>query len=190
MRIAEEQTIIPTEQSQPYSPIHDNYRFVSPPNASPVADLRWKVSQMDGFNNNNNNNNDASREFKSPTAVPQRLVQASMDSEHFDILGNTIVEMGDNSNNATGLARTHIATHHFSSFERLIFAITDDDVATFDRLGIPIEQVVNFEFDGGTNVLNFAIEQERINMVNHLAQLTKDKPSVRQRLIEHRFGKD
>lgn len=63
-------------------------------------------------------------------------------------------------------------------------------MATFDRLGIPIEQVASFEFDGGTNVLNFAIEQERINMVNHLAQLTKDKPSVRQRLIEHRFGKD
>ena len=100
MRIAEEDRTIPTEQSQPYSPIHDNYRFVSPSsNASPVADLRWKVSQMDGFNNNNNTNSDAGREvIKSSQAVPQRIVQSSMDSEHFDILGNTIVEMGDTNN--------------------------------------------------------------------------------------------
>ena len=107
MKIAEEDQTIPTEHSQPYSPIHDNYQFVSPSNASnnasPVADLKWKVSQMDRFNNNNSNhhnNDDAGREFnRSPAAVQQqRLVQSSMDSEHFDILGNTIVEMGDNSN--------------------------------------------------------------------------------------------
>ena len=63
------------------------------------------------------------------------------------------------------LARTNIATHHFSSFERLVFAITDDDTATFDRLNIPLDEVASLEFDGGLNILNFAIEQERILMV-------------------------
>lgn len=53
---------------------------------------------MDGFNNNNNTNSDAGREVIKSPAVPQRIVQSSMDSEHFDILGNTIVEMGDTNN--------------------------------------------------------------------------------------------
>ena len=52
----------------------------------------------------------------------------------------------------------HIATQHFTSFERLIFAITDDDVQTFDRLAIPIQDIVEFELEGGLNLLNFAIE--------------------------------
>lgn len=67
------------------------------------------------------------------------------------------------------LARTNIATLHFSNFERLIFAITDDDVATIDRLGIPLEDLARFEFDNNANILNFAIEHERVNIVLHLA---------------------
>ena len=46
-----------------------------------------------------------------------------------------------------------------------MFAITDDDTATFDRLNIPLDEVASLEFDGGLNILNFAIEQERILMV-------------------------
>ena len=86
--------------------------------------------------------------------------------------------------------RTNIATQHFSSFERLIFAITDDDISTFDRLQIPLDEIVRFEIDGGLNILNFAIEQERINIVKHLAKLTKPHPDLRKCLLEHRFGKD
>ncbi len=90
----------------------------------------------------------------------------------------------------SAIGRPNIATHNFSNFERLIFAITDDDVATFDRLGMQIEDVANLEFDAGACVLNFAIEQERIAMVYHLAHLTKNKPHIRAQLVEHRFGKD
>ena len=86
------------------------------------------------------------------SANNQGFVHASMDS--FDL---TNTEILDNSNNAHNF-RTNIATQHFTNFERLVFAISDDDVQTFDRLGIPIEEVANFEFDGGQNVLNFAIE--------------------------------
>lgn len=53
-----------------------------------------------------------------------------------------------------------------------MFAITDDDVATFDRLNIRLDNLANLEFEGGSNVLNFAIENERSNIVQHLAALT------------------
>lgn len=71
-----------------------------------------------------------------------------------------------------------------------MFAITDDDIVTFDRLGIPLEDLVNLEFEGGTNVLNFAIENERSNIVAHLAELTEEKPEMRKKLLEHRFRQD
>ena len=39
----------------------------------------------------------------------------------------------------TMMGRTHIiATQVFTVYERMIFAITDDDVANFDKLGVPI----------------------------------------------------
>ena len=41
------------------------------------------------------------------------------------------------------MLRTNIATQHFTNYERLIFAITDDDVATFDRLNIPLADLAN-----------------------------------------------
>jgi len=88
------------------------------------------------------------------------------------------------------LIRTNIATQNFSNLERLMFAITDDDVATFDRLDIPLEDLANLEFEGGTNVLNFAIEQERANIVQHLADLTTNRPEIRKTLLEHRFRND
>ena len=88
---------------------------------------------------------------------------------------------------AEGLARTNIATHHFTNFERLVFAISDDDVATLDRLSIPLEDLVKLEFDNNANILNFAIEQERINIVIHLAYLTKNRPDIRKKMLEHRF---
>ena len=53
---------------------------------------------------------------------------------------------------------TNIATYHFSNFERLIFAITDDDVATLDRLGFTAQELAKIELDEGLNVLNLAIE--------------------------------
>lgn len=81
-------------------------------------------------------------------------MQASLDSEQMDLYANTM----DIVEHPSAIGRPNIATHNFSNFERLIFAITDDDVATFDRLGMQIEDVANLEFDAGACVLNFAIE--------------------------------
>lgn len=92
--------------------------------------------------------------------------------------------------NKTTCIRTMIATQNFSSIERLIFAITDDDTVTFDRLGVPLEDLANLEFEGGANVLNFAIEHERPNIMAHLAKLTEEKPIIRKKLLEHRFRQD
>ncbi len=60
--------------------------------------------------------------------------------------------------NAGCLARTNIATHHFTNIERLIFAIYDDDSKTFDKMGIPLEDLAKLELDDGANVLNVAID--------------------------------
>lgn len=79
--------------------------------------------------------------------------------------------------------QTNIATHVFSSFERLILAITDDDVTTFDRLSIPIAEVVKIELDGGLNVLNLAVDQERLQIIRHLAKLTANAPELRNQLV-------
>ena len=92
--------------------------------------------------------------------------------------------------NLIGAGRTIIATQHFLSFERLILAITDDDVLTFSQLGLPLHEIVKFELEGGFNVLNLAIDQERISIVRHLAKITADDLELRDRLIEHRHGRD
>ena len=49
---------------------------------------------------------------------------------------------------------------------------------------------MKFELDGGLNVLNFAIEQERISIVKYLAKLTEGEPKLRKLILEHRHGKD
>lgn len=46
------------------------------------------------------------------------------------------------------------------------------------------------QFEQGLNILNFAIENERINIVVHLDMITKGYPDVRRELIEHKFRKD
>ena len=46
--------------------------------------------------------------------------------------------------------------------DRLIYAIRDDDVETFKKLGVPFEEYINLSFDHGMNILNFAIDQERM----------------------------
>jgi len=104
-----------------------------------------------------------------------------------NVTTNTVVGDFQLEQQRTGLMRTNIATHHFTNFERLIYAIMDDDVATIDRLGIPLEELASLEFEGNANILNFAIEQERISIVLHLADLTNNRPEVRRKLLEHRF---
>ena len=71
-----------------------------------------------------------------------------------------------------------MATSNFSPSERLIFAVTDDDVQTFTSLGLTLEEIINLRFDRMMNILNFAIDQERESIVKHLAQITVDRPDL------------
>ena len=51
-------------------------------------------------------------------------------------------------------------------------AITDDDVTAFNKQNFSVDELVNMRFDKMMNILNFAIDQERVNIVDHLAKLT------------------
>ena len=43
-------------------------------------------------------------------------------------------------------------------------------------------------FDRMMNILNFAIDQVRINIVDHLAKITKDRKDLQEHLIDYKFG--
>ena len=103
--------------------------------------------------------------------------------------GNEIIAV-DGSQQLSNIIRTNIGTHHFTSYERLIIAVTDDDVVALERLAIPLEELSSMEFEGGHNILNFAIEQERVAIVKHLASATTYRPEIREKLLNHRYGKD
>ena len=45
-------------------------------------------------------------------------------------------------------------------------------------------------FEQGLNILNLAIEHERVNMVLHLDTITKNYPKVREDLLKHKIRKD
>ena len=81
-------------------------------------------------------------------------------------------------------------TANSDSLQRLIFAIIDDDVENFEKLGIPIEKLPGLMFEQGLNILNLAIEHERINIVLHLDTITKNYPKVREELLKHKIRKD
>lgn len=121
------------------------------------------------------------------------VVRTMLDQDQVEIYQNTTMcALGSEltHDRPDGVLRTNIATHHFTNFERLIYAVMDDDAATIDRLAIPLEELACFEFEDGANILNFAIEQERVNIVLHLAQLTSNKPDIRKKLLQHKFRQD
>ena len=83
-----------------------------------------------------------------------------------------------------------MATSNFSPSERLIFAITDDDVGTFQRLGLSLDDIVNLRFERMMNILNFAIDQERVRIIAYLAEITKDRKDLQQHLVNYKFGQN
>jgi hypothetical protein len=38
------------------------------------------------------------------------------------------------------------------------------------------------------NILNFAIDQERCAIINHLATVTANRPEIQEKLVKYRFG--
>ena len=81
-----------------------------------------------------------------------------------------------------------MGSENFTGGERLIFAISDDDVEMFNKLKVPVDELAYLRFDTNLNILNFAIEQERINIMKHLAVITADRPDIQQALVTHKYG--
>ena len=84
----------------------------------------------------------------------------------------------------------HAAPSILTKVDRLIYAIRDDDVETFKKLGVPFEEYINLSFDFGMNILNFAIDQERMSIINYLAIVTADNPELQKKLATNRFDKN
>ena len=61
---------------------------------------------------------------------------------------------------------------------------------TFKKLGVPFEEYMNLSFDHGMNILNFAIDQERMEIINYLAIITADNPELQKKLSANRFEKN
>lgn len=76
------------------------------------------------------------------------------------------------------LQPTYMGSDNFTTEERMIFAITDDDVDTFSKLSISLDDLANLRFDTDLNVLNFAIDQERVSIVKYLALITAERPDI------------
>lgn len=90
---------------------------------------------------------------------------------------------------SSGLAsHTYMGSDNFTLNERLIFAITDDDVETFKRLAVSVDDLPNMRFDTDLNILNFAIDQERVKIVKHLAEITANRQDIREQLYTYRYG--
>ena len=56
------------------------------------------------------------------------------------------------------------------------------------RLNVPIEDYIDLNFDFGMNILNYAIDQERCAIINHLARVTASRPEIKEKLVKNRFG--
>ena len=84
----------------------------------------------------------------------------------------------------------HMDSSNFSPSERLVLAITDDDVAAFKQQNFSVEELVSMRFDKMMNILNFAVDQERVNIVDHLAKLTQGRDDLKKELVDYKFGQN
>ena len=139
--------------------------------------------------------NHPARNKFSPVEETSELQESVFDSRFTNIgeiaLRETETEnLNENAEMSQSATRTNIGTQNFGNFERLVFAITDDDVTTFSKFQIQLEDLAKLEFEGGTNILNFAIENERVSIIQHLASLTEERPEIREELLNHRFRPD
>ena len=71
-----------------------------------------------------------------------------------------------------------------------MIAITDDDPVNFARQGFKPEELQSMYLEGDMNILNFAIDNERIEIIKYLATIAGKFPEFKRELINHRFSKD
>ena len=83
-----------------------------------------------------------------------------------------------------------MATTLSNPSQRLLIAITDDDPKCMERLNFTPEEIINFRMEGEMNILNFAIDNERIEIIKFLASIGKKLPRFAEILLNYRFGKD
>ncbi len=79
---------------------------------------------------------------------------------------------------------------HFTPSDQLIIAIGEDNVPKFKsvivRLGI--DHILGQRFDHGMNILNYAVDQESIEIVEFLSQILN--PEQIKTLVNHRYAKE
>ena len=46
------------------------------------------------------------------------------------------------------------------------------------------------QIEGDMNILNFAIDNERVEIIKHLANIAKTSVEFKHEMINHRFSKD
>jgi hypothetical protein len=51
-----------------------------------------------------------------------------------------------------------------------------------------LETVLNLRFEHGMSILNYAIDQESIEVVNALYMLTKARPQLVSQLLQHKYA--
>ena len=61
---------------------------------------------------------------------------------------------------------------------------------TFEKLNITPEDLLSYRMEGEMNILNFAIDNERVEIIRYLAKLSKRFYEFGQELVNYRFGKD
>jgi hypothetical protein len=66
--------------------------------------------------------------------------------------------------------------------------VTEDDLDAIQSLDIDIEMLLSVRFEKNMNILNFAIDNESVEIVCYLAELLKDRPEEKKFLVQHRFG--
>ena len=88
------------------------------------------------------------------------------------------------------MSPTQMGTTLSTPGKRLMIAITDDDPVNFARQGFTPEELQSMYLEGDMNILNFAIDNERIEIVKYLATIASKFPEFKAELINHRFSKD
>ena len=74
------------------------------------------------------------------------------------------------------MSNTQMGTTFSCPNKRLIIAISDDDPKNFAKLNFSMEDLANVRIEDDMNILNFAIDNERVEIIKYLGQLAKEYP--------------
>ena len=91
--------------------------------------------------------------------------------------------------NTEGPSRSNIGgAQSFTSNEQVVFAISDDDLETFEGFDLSVDIIRDARFAQGMNILNLIVDQESVEIAKYLAEMLKDEPAVKLSLVDHSYG--